>query len=61
MAKSPITSNVIVERALKDINPVDQVALARNRLRDARNGLSSRAIRRAYERAYRKMANRGML
>ena len=55
------TSPAILERVLKDINPATKRELSLHAVHGIRNELSSRAMRREYERAMRKMGKRGML
>lgn len=54
------TSPAILERMLKDINPAIKREFSLHAVRCIRNELSSRAMRREYERAKRKMEKRAM-
>ena len=55
------TSSAILERMLIDINPANKREMSLHAVRGIRNELSSRAMRREYERAQRKMEKRRML
>lgn len=61
ISRNTQTSLTILERMLKDINPEIKRELSLHVVRGIRSELSSRAMRREYGRAKRKMGKRGML